>query len=248
MMAEREDAYWWHSVRRLMSFGLLRRFGAQRGCRWLDLGCGTSGNLGILEPLQPSLVVGLDISSIALDIARRKRPKALLVRADLNGTLPFGDETFDVVTVFNVLYHDWIKTDAAVFREIARVLRPGGVFLLTEPAFPILSREMDVAAMAQRRYRKREIAQLCRSGGFNVQFISYFTSFGFLLLLGWKLISKLKPGKRDMKGTAPDMNPIHPFTNTVLRALATLESNVIVVGVPMPFGTTVVCVARKPAT
>src|SRR5215813_11170543 len=78
MLAQREDDYWWHCARRVMSLDLLRRHGLHDGSRWLDLGCGTGGNLGLLDTVNPSLVVGLDISSIALDIARRRHPSTLL--------------------------------------------------------------------------------------------------------------------------------------------------------------------------
>lgn len=248
MLAEREDDYWWHCARRVMSLDLLRRHGVQAGSRWLDLGCGTGGNLGLLDAINPSLVLGLDVSPIALNIARTKRPRTLLVRADVSRVLPFYDATFDTVTAFNVLCHSWIESDTAVIGEIARVLRPGGVFLLTEPAFSILSREMDVAAMARRRYRCREIVDMCRSANLQPRLASYFTSFGFPLLLAWKLVAELKSGGRNKNESAPDMAPIHPALNKLLRSLAVLESKGIVRGLRLPFGTTIVCVTQKPRT
>ena len=109
MLAEREDTYWWHVARRSMSSRLLRQCGITPGGRWLNLGCGAGGNLALSEPFAPALAVGVDVSTIAISFARRKKPKARLVRADLNNGLPFDDAAFDVVTVFNVLYHDWVK-------------------------------------------------------------------------------------------------------------------------------------------
>ena len=98
------------------------------------------------------------------------------------------DDSFDVVTVFNVLYHDWVKDEGAVISEVARVLRPGGVFLVTEPAFSVLTREMDAAAMGHRRYRIADFAALIERAGLRVAQASYFTSFGFPLLLAMKLM------------------------------------------------------------
>jgi SAM-dependent methyltransferase len=65
--------------------------------------------------------------------------------------LPFRDTSFDLAPVFNVLYHDWVPDEKAVVHEIVRILRPGGVALFTEPAFPALSRSMDVWAMGRKR-------------------------------------------------------------------------------------------------
>jgi SAM-dependent methyltransferase len=247
MLAEREDDYWWHRARRSMSLGLLRRYGVRDGSRWLDLGCGTGGNLRLLDALNPSLVAGVDISPIALEVAQRKRPSALLVRADLNRPLPFEGASFDVVTAFNVLYHDWVDNDTAVIAQVARLLRPGGLFFLTEPAFSILSRELDVAVMTRRRYRGRDVLRMCRSANLEPRLITYFTSFGFPLLLGWKLISRLKRSQREGSGSpSPDMKPIHPLSNRILHGLAALESEAIIRGLRLPFGTTLVCVVQKP--
>src|SRR5580658_4350650 len=106
MLAEREDTYWWHLSRRALSIRLLSKCNVPRGGRWLDLGCGPGGNLALSESFAPRLAVGVDVSPLALSLARQKKPRARWVRADLNNPLPFGDTTFDVVTVFNVLYHD----------------------------------------------------------------------------------------------------------------------------------------------
>lgn len=48
---------------------------------------------------------------------------------DLNSSVPFGDEQFDVVTSLNGLHRIWARGRA--MREMARVLRPGGSLILT---------------------------------------------------------------------------------------------------------------------
>src|ERR1043166_1289629 len=95
LLASREDTYWWHNGRRIMIIGLLRRFGLSTNCRWLDLGCGTGGNLNLLNRFDPAMVVGLDLSVEATTIAAKKAPQAQIVRADLRQSLPFADATFD---------------------------------------------------------------------------------------------------------------------------------------------------------
>jgi SAM-dependent methyltransferase len=246
MLAAREDTYWWHVARRAMSIRLLSQCAIRRGGRWLDLGCGPGGNLVLPEPFAASLTVGVDVSPIALPIARQKKPRARLVRADLNNPLPFGDAVFDVVTVFNVLYHDWVTSEVAVITQIKRVLRPGGVFLLTEPAFASLSREMDVAAMGHRRYRIADIVRMCEAAGLRAERTSYFTSFGFPLLLALKLLRPQKPvGQREQSKAAADMKQLNPVVNDTLKWLSGLEARAISAGLRLPFGTTLFCLARK---
>lgn len=245
MLARRANTYWWHKGRRRMSLALLRRAGLGRGCRWLDLGCGPGGNLGLLEPLAPELVVGLDLSPIALDLAQRSGRSAALLRANITRTLPFADRSFDVVTIYNVLYHQWVASESAVLAEVARVLRPGGLLLLTEPAFPSLARDMDTAAMGRKRYRLAEMANLCRAAGLQVLRSSYFTSFGFPLLLGLKALHRAARRQSERREPAADMRPLPPAANAVLYLAASLEAGLVAAGVPMPCGTTLLCLARR---
>jgi len=245
-LADREATYWWHRARRDMVLGLLRRYRLPHGCRWLDLGCGPGGNLGLLDSFQPAMVVGVDLSPKAIEIAVTKAPHARIVQADLRHSLPFADGTFDLVTLLNVLYHAWIKSEIDVLAEVRRVLRPGGLAVVTEPALSVLHRDMDVAAMTRRRYRLGELTTICRSPGFNILFASYFTSFGVPLTVGMKAIHKLfARGHWQHSKMAPDMKRLPPFINEPIYWLAAMEAQVIVRSVRIPFGTTLVCVARK---
>lgn len=247
MLAARAETYWWHRARRRMSVALLRRARLRSRCRHLDLGSGPGGNLRLLEPFDPELVVGLDLSPIALDFARaRSGTRRALVRADIRSRLPFADGSFDVVTVFNVLYHQWIESESAVLAEVARVLRRGGLFLITEPAFPMLAREMDRAAMGRKRYRMAEMTEFCQSAGLNVLHESYFTSFGFPALLAIGVQHRLTRRARGLQErAAADMRPLPGFANAALYLAARIEVGLIAAGIAVPFGTTLVCLARK---
>jgi SAM-dependent methyltransferase len=246
MLAARHQTYWWHRARRVMVSALLRRFGLKPGCRWLDIGCGPGTNLRMLDALHPALTVGLDLSPVGLDFARQDAPAARLVRADLNKALPFADAAFDLVTIFNVLYHRWMPSEQAVLSEVFRVLRPGGLLLLTEPALAMLEREMDELTMGRRRYRLDEIAALCRAAHLDVKFGSYFTSFGFPMLLAAKLANRVfKRNRRQVDDQAADMKALPSFANEALYQLACLEGRLIAAGLPMPVGVTLVCVAHK---
>jgi ubiquinone/menaquinone biosynthesis C-methylase UbiE len=91
----------------------------------LDLGCGTGQYLETLRATGRS-VVGLDYSRDQLSIARTRADGGPLVQADA-AALPFADATFPTIAIL------WISTDvddfAAVLREAARVLCPGGVLV-----------------------------------------------------------------------------------------------------------------------
>ena len=92
----------------------------------LDLGCGTG--YGSAELAAGGVrVVGLDRVAPA---AGPQRSAARFVRGEL-GALPFAAASFDLVVSFQVIEHLLDPTD--YLREIARVLRPAGLLLLSTP-------------------------------------------------------------------------------------------------------------------
>jgi SAM-dependent methyltransferase len=248
MVAAREHTYWWHRARRELAVALLRRHGLATGCRAVDLGCGTGGNLRLFDAFEPTLVVGVDRSEVAIGFAHAKSA-GRLVRADLNRALPFAPGSYDVCTLFNVLYHSWIKDDGATLTEARRILRPGGLLLVTEPAFPVLARRMDRIALASRRYRPAAFAAACARAGFEVQQLSCFTSFGVPMILAVKALdwrSTPAGGAPDETASSADMRPLNPVLNRALLTLARWEARAIAAGLRIPIGVTLCCLCRKP--
>lgn len=97
------------------------------GARVLDLGCG--GGRGALRAFDGFETVGLDFSRAQLSLARY-RVDADLVLGDM-ATLPFATDSFDAVTALYSVIHLPVEQHRTVYDEVARVLRPGGRFLLT---------------------------------------------------------------------------------------------------------------------
>jgi SAM-dependent methyltransferase len=96
----------------------------------LDLACGT-GRIAIPLAARGFTVAGLDISERALAVAREGGPELDLRHGDMR-ELPWPDATFDAVinlwTAFG--YFETRADDERAVAEVARVLRPGGVFLM----------------------------------------------------------------------------------------------------------------------
>jgi len=124
--------------------------------RILSIGCGTGELEKMLEP-QARLVVGTDLLIEMVQRARRRNVKQL-VQTDSHA-LPFAIASFDTVILPETLGY---VNPEITFREIRRVLKPGGRLLIT--TYP-------VHLVAHSVYRKRsasEISRLLEAAGFPV--------------------------------------------------------------------------------
>jgi demethylmenaquinone methyltransferase / 2-methoxy-6-polyprenyl-1,4-benzoquinol methylase len=102
------------------------------GQRVLDVGAGTG--VSTLElGRSGAFAVGLDLSQGMLRAGRRVRPDVPLLAGDAL-RLPFGDETFDAVTISFAL-RNVVDVDGAL-TELARVVRPGGRLVVCEFSHP----------------------------------------------------------------------------------------------------------------
>lgn len=95
--------------------------------RLLDVGCGNGRWLLRVAP-QVACSVGLDLSEGMLTATRVRSAKPALIRGDAL-TLPFTDDSFDVVLAMHMLYH--VVDPGLAVHELHRVLCSGGTVLVT---------------------------------------------------------------------------------------------------------------------
>jgi len=111
---------------------ICERLRVKRGEKILDAGCGT-GNLAMKIQERGGVVTGVDFCREALMICQRKNPHIKTVLTDLTKPLPFPDNYFDKVASNNVLYTIAKEKQIDVLRELNRVLKPGGVLVISNP-------------------------------------------------------------------------------------------------------------------
>jgi ubiquinone/menaquinone biosynthesis C-methylase UbiE len=123
--------------------------------RVLDLGCGIGNILIALAERIPFTrpAVGVDVSPALIDIGRREVAQAGLsdkidLRVAAATRLAFDEASFDVALTSHVIKHLDDEALALTFRDVARVLRPGGRFLLWEFKKSPLSAPLFISAKA----------------------------------------------------------------------------------------------------
>lgn len=257
-----ETDYWWFAGRREIIGSLLRTAKSSvlrresNSCDLLDIGCGTGANLPLLRGQvgATGYVTGVDFSPLALRFAgeqlsnhaqNAELPAVTLSQADAL-RLPFRDASFDVVTMLDVLEH--LSDDKQALCEVRRVLRPGGVFVWSVPAYQKLWSAHDEALHHFRRYEMRGLQRLLRQNGFEVRLISFAMSLMPPVAWLWRrLILPFRPkrprqAKRHSEGAV--LPPVPLPLNRALVAYLKSEGRLISHR-PLRFGTSLVGIARK---
>jgi SAM-dependent methyltransferase len=100
-----------------------------------ELCCGQGEAMGLLRD-RIALGVGVDVSPAMLEVAAARNPSATFLQADA-ARLPLADASFDTVVMLGGVHH--VLDRRGLFREVARILRPGGRFVFREPLddFPL---------------------------------------------------------------------------------------------------------------
>jgi ubiquinone/menaquinone biosynthesis C-methylase UbiE len=105
----------------------------------LDVGCGGGRTIARLAALAPEgKVFGLDYSTASVAVARKTNAREIdggrvQIKQGSVATLPFADRTFDIVTAVETHYY-WPDLPANI-REVLRVLKPGGKFVLVAETY-----------------------------------------------------------------------------------------------------------------
>lgn len=209
----------------------------------LELGCGNGNVLQVLiDAASAQRVTGMDLFMEGLKFAH-ERVACGLVQADLHQP-PFKGH-FALAGMFDVLEH--MPDDGLVLRDVGKMIAPGGMLVVTVPAYPSLWSYFDVAAKHARRYTRASLTAALQSAGYEVQQVSYFMALSFPLVWLTRRLAKDSP---PVAGQALDERVmgelrIIPVLNGVAAAALSLEAGWVGGGKQLPFGTSLVAVARK---
>jgi SAM-dependent methyltransferase len=236
VMFASEDHFWWYVGMRQAMAALLDRYVGPVG-RVLDAGCGTGANLLLLAHY--GRPVGLDLSGEALRFAALRQPEAI-ARGSV-GALPFADESFDLVTSFEVIYHLAVDDDRRALAEMARVTRRGGWLLLRVPAYDWLRGAHDRAVQTRHRYTAGELRAKLRATGLVTVRTSYLNTTLFPLAAAKRALEWITAAPREES----DLKPLAPALNRLFTAILVTEGRMLR-RLNLPFGLSVLALARKP--
>ena len=144
----------------------------QSADRVLDVGTGHGASLARLAEFGEGRIVGVDYSDVMIGVATRRNRRLIKngrveVIACAIDRMPFDDASFDKVMSMHTLYF-WDPAEAYL-REIARVLAPGGTFVLGFRPAEDQAVAVKLPAPVYRMRTTQEVERLLASCGFGIE-------------------------------------------------------------------------------
>jgi len=196
----------------------------------LNIGCG-SGDYNTTAHDLGLRVVACEPEAQAFELADRAAPRGEPSCRVLNcGLMELAEHTgpADYIVMHDVLEH--IEDDAAAVAAVHSLLVPGGVAVISVPAYPWLFGHHDVQLGHFRRYTRSSLLPLF-AGDFEIEASRYYGAAMIPIALWFSRISK-----QDYPVAAAGKGVAHQ----AMRLVCQLESRI-----PMPVGTSVLVRVRK---
>ncbi|MDO8539567.1 MAG: class I SAM-dependent methyltransferase [Opitutaceae bacterium] len=232
-----EGDHWYYAGKRDIARHWLKRISPPCAHHTL-LDCGAGTGRFAKEMEAQCRVLVLDDHEESLRILRtRFHPDQILSLA--GDRVPLPDESLEYVTALDVLEH--VPDDAAVVRGFHRLLKPGGLAIVTVPASMALWSDWDVALHHHRRYDRTRLKSLFPPEEWEIVHANYTNVLVFpavwVVRKGRAIFAGRQPGRARSEDRIPPR-----WLNTMLRS--------VFVGmarsrVPFPFGVSLLLVARR---
>ena len=233
--ARYEARHWWFRARRIILRSVLRTLPLPPRARILEIGTGPGANLYHVYPPDARLF-GIEPNPELAALANQRG--RIPVHTGSAEELPGALGMFDAVAMFDVLEHT--ADDGRALENILRCLVPGGLLILTVPAYQLLWGPQDVVSGHYRRYTLRGLRALVRAAGLAPLRATYFNSLLFPAVAVFRLAGRLLRSSRGSSDLRYSLGPVDQLLFLVFAA----EKWLLRV-FNLPFGVSIFLAARK---
>jgi 2-polyprenyl-3-methyl-5-hydroxy-6-metoxy-1,4-benzoquinol methylase len=235
------SSFWVSSRNRLFKSLVQRNLSPTGKTKFLEIGCGTGDFIQQIVKNENLEITGSEIYLKGLQYAKKNLPSVDFVQFDVTkGTI---GEQFDMITAFDVIEH--IDNDISAISNISQMLKKDGVLIISVPQHMFLWSKLDEIVKHKRRYSRRELVDKLQENGFNIRYCTSFLFILFPLMLISRMFDK---GRDQSQSDQVALEKRVKFTNVlnwIFDHLMRVDEALIRLGISLPFGGTLVVVARK---
>lgn len=182
----KEDRHLWYMLKRHIVMSIAKNFfPVLSNLLILDIGCCTGKMLRLFDG--HGTTVGLDKDMESLQYCRKNNVENVVMASA--ETLPFKNDTFDLITATDVIEH--LDNDDFSLSETFRVIKRGGLLITIMPAFNCLWTRHDIESHHKRRYTAKMVKAKLEKAGFQVMKSKYINIVFFFPVFIISLIENI---------------------------------------------------------
>ena len=231
-----QKSFWFKGKEGLIET-LLKKVPQKQNQKILNIGAGTGDDLAIIKKFGNIHAIDIDENAVKLI------PDNLVAEKKVGDAcnIPYPDNSFDVAVAFDVLEH--IKDDQKMVDEIHRVLKPGGHFVFTVPAYNALYSDRDKYLNHHRRYNKKMVKKLFKP--FEKQTLGSWFSILFQPAISFLMMPKFIKKRFSSDPSRPNFHNFPKLLDSLFHKVLKTENWLISKGMRFPFGLTVYGIYKK---
>lgn len=236
-----QSSFWVKSRNRLFKNIVQRYMLTTAKTKFLEIGCGTGDFIQQIIQNENLEITGSEIYLKGLLYAKKNLPKVDFIQFDVTQGC-IGNE-FDLIVAFDVIEH--IENDVAALSNINQMLTGDGVLVVSVPQHMFLWSNLDEIVKHKRRYSRHELVTKLQENGFNISYVTSFLFVLFPLMLVSRVLDKGRAKVQSEKVALEKKVTFSKPLNWLFDLLMRIDEVLIRLGLSLPFGGTLVIVARK---
>jgi SAM-dependent methyltransferase len=237
-----EREHWWFAIRERIIVQVLKKsipsVARNKPLKILNVGAATGKTTEMLQ--QFGEVTTVETDDYAIDFLQNKLGISV-VNASVEA-LPFSNNFFDVICLFDVIEH--VNNQHVAIEELYRVSKEQGLLYCTTPAFSFLWSNHDTVNQHYRRYTSTSLKNLLQPK-FIIEYLSYFNFFLFFPIVCYRFVRNLFFGKQQQNS---DFENGIVFTNSIAAGIFRFIFSIeipLLKWIKFPFGVSIITSARK---